>query len=867
MAQFICLLRFKIAPFAALFFAFLAGCSDGGLDPILGTPGITTAPTVIATSPIASTPAVTGVSANGPITATFSKPMASTTISAANFSLACPAGAPVAATLTYDDTTRTATLTPSAALPLGTTCIATITTAVQDSTGIALANNFVWSFTTSLLPDTTSPTVILTVPDAGAPAASINTKVAATFSEAMNPATLSGATVSLTNTSLGVAVPGTVSYSTTANTVTFTPTGGVLAPNSVFTATVTTGATDLAGNALAGNTAVFPATGNQVWSFTTGAAPDVVPPSVIAVSPLDASVGVCLTSTLSATFSEPLDAASVNSTTFLVTAAGVAVPGVVTYDAPSRMARFVPANAAGFAANTVLVATVKGGSAGVRDVAGNPLGADRTWSFTTGTQSCAAVQVPDTTSPTVILTVPDAGAPAASINTKVAATFSEAMNPATLSGATVSLTNTSLGVAVPGTVSYSTTANTVTFTPTGGVLAPNSVFTATVTTGATDLAGNALAGNTAVFPATGNQVWSFTTGAAPDVVPPSVIAVSPLDASVGVCLTSTLSATFSEPLDAASVNSTTFLVTAAGVAVPGVVTYDAPSRMARFVPANAAGFAANTVLVATVKGGSAGVRDVAGNPLGADRTWSVSTGVQVCLSATINLRSAAPFASLANTAVTNLGLNTIINGNVGTTASCGLVSGLHDASSVFTQTLLNAGTVNGSVVCALPLLGTSAVATQAAVDAQLAYNALVALPAGGDPGAGELGGLTLAPGVYTAAAGRFSVTSGDLILDAQGDSGAVWVFQSGLSLTVGLNTAPRRVLLINGAQARNVFWQVGGPARVGDGSTMVGTVIAQGSVTISSLGQTAQTRLTGRAFALGGPATAVTLVNTTIVAP
>ena len=81
---------------------------------------------------------------------------------------------------------------------------------------------------------------------------------------------------------------------------------------------------------------------------------------------------------------------------------------------------------------------------------------------------------------------------------------------------------------------------------------------------------------------------------------------------------------------------------------------------------------------------------------------------------------------------------------------------------------------------------------------------------------------------------------------------------------MGLTATPRTVLLENGAQAKNVFWQVGSAARIEDGSTMVGTIIAPAGVTISTAGQTIQTRLTGRAIGLTA---VVTMVNTTIVAP
>jgi len=234
----------------------------------------------------------------------------------------------------------------------------------------------------------------------------------------------------------------------------------------------------------------------------------------------------------------------------------------------------------------------------------------------------------------------------------------------------------------------------------------------------------------------------------------------------------------------------------------------------------------------------------------------------------VNLGTAASFGAFGGGAgVTNQGINTVVGGNLGTTAACTLVTGFHDASNVYTQTPLNVGAVNGSINCGPPAPGTTAtlaVATQARADALAAYTALAAMPPGTDPGAGQLGGLVLEPAVYTSAGGTFAITTGDLTLDALGDPNAVWVFQSASALTVGLHATPRRVILIGGAQAKNVFWQVGSAARIEDGSSMVGTIIAPAGVTFSTAGQAIQTTLVGRAIGLTA---SVTLVNTTIVAP
>ena len=479
----------------------------------------------------------------------------------------------------------------------------------------------------------------------------------------------------------------------------------------------------------------------------------------------------------------------------------------------------------------------------------------------------AATTISDTTRPTVTLAAPADGALNVTTNTKITATFSEDMEPATIKDTSFTVRNTTLGSAVPGTVNYSASARTATFTPTGTVLASNNQFVATITIAATDLAGNALAGNTAVAPSAGDHVWSFATGGASDLLAPTVLSINPSDASTGICLSKSVSATFSEPMDVTTITSATFVVSANGVAVPGVVSYAAASNVASFLPANPNGFAANTTHVVTIKSGANGVKDLGGNALAADRTWTFATGSQACLGP-VNLRSAASFGAFGGAAgVTNQGINTVVGGDLGTTAACTLMTGFHDSNASYTETPLNVGAVNGTVYCAPPAPGTASsmtIATQARADAVSAYNDLAALPAGSDPGAGQLGGLVLSSGVYTAAGGTFAVTTGDLTLDAQGDTKAVWVFQSSAALTVGLGATPRRVLLINGAQAGNVFWQVGSAARIEDGSVMAGTIIAPAGVTISTSGQTAQTTLTGRAIGLTA---SVTMVNTTIVAP
>lgn len=230
------------------------------------------------------------------------------------------------------------------------------------------------------------------------------------------------------------------------------------------------------------------------------------------------------------------------------------------------------------------------------------------------------------------------------------------------------------------------------------------------------------------------------------------------------------------------------------------------------------------------------------------------------------LGSTASFAVFGGGAgITNQGTGTVITGDMGTTGASTMITGFHSSVFSYAETPLNVGAVGGKVYTNAPQGSPSdfAYATAAADDALTAFNSLAATPGGIDPGAGQLGGLTLAPGVYKSASGAFLITGSDLTLDAQGNAGAVWIFQMASTLTVGTPIAPRNVILINGAQASNVYWQVGNAATINGagGGNMVGTIIASAGMTFSTAGNSAVTTLSGRALSLFA---AVTMVNTVI---
>jgi hypothetical protein len=315
----------------------------------------------------------------------------------------------------------------------------------------------------------TAPTVAAASPAAGAGTCP-NTIVTATFSEAMNPVTIDGSTFTVTAASGAVA--GQVTYDAADDTAIFTPANS-LAISTAYTATITTGAHDMYGNALAANFA---------WTFTTGAVVCLPPAPPVSVSPPNGSVGICPNTVIAATFPQAMDPTTITTATFTVSPG---VTGTVTHDVTKKIFTFTPS--ANLGLSKLYTATI---TTGAKDPSGNALASNYVWSFTTAAVACTAPPPP-----TVISVTPPNAAVGVCPNVVVTATFSEAMNPVTINTTTFTVAG------VTGTVTLDGTGKISAFTPTSP-LALNQTYTATITTGAQDVSGNALAAN---------YVWSFTT--------------------------------------------------------------------------------------------------------------------------------------------------------------------------------------------------------------------------------------------------------------------------------------------------------------------------------------------------------------------
>jgi len=204
--------------------------------------------------------------------------------------------------------------------------------------------------------------------------------------------------------------------------------------------------------------------------------------------------------------------------------------------------------------------------------------------------------------------------------------------------------------------------------------------------------------------------------------------------------------------------------------------------------------------------------------------------------APVALGSAATFGVLAATTVTTIPTTTV-NGDLGVSPG---------------NTVTGAPIVNGTIYTNTPGL-----AATAQGDLTIAYNDAAGRTLDAVLKTGNLGGQTLAPGLYKSSS-SLEISSGDLTLDAQGDPNAVWIFQMGSTL---VTTVGHQVILSGGAQAANIFWQVGSSATIGGSSVFKGNILAYTSIAMNT-GATLQGRALARNAEVTLDANTITIPNT-----
>lgn len=416
--------------------------------------------------------------------------------------------------------------------------------------------------------------------------------------------------------------------------------------------------------------------------------------------------------------------------------------------------------------------------------------------------------------PIVLTTNPENGDTNVPLNQIITINFNKEINPNTITSESITIQGPSSQVA--GVLTYS--GVTATFTP-SALLQINTLYTGTVKTTVLDTQGNALQTD---------FVWTFTTGA---TIAPTVILTDPFDTETNVVLNKIITATFSEPMNPLTITGSSFIITENGNTVSGALSYS--GNTATFTPTN--NLLSGTTYTGTI---TTICENVAGISLSNDYVWTFSTPAHLGPNI-INLDCVEEFSIIAGSTVTNTG-PTIVDGDLGLSPGTS-VTGFPPGTVINGSININNTSANSAKGCL----------TAAYIDAAGQSLNMIIMATG------ELGGLTLAPGLYRAPAGSFDITSVDLTLDAQGDVNAVWIFQMPSStLTVGNGV---NVTLIGGANANNIFWQVGTSATIGTTAAMKGTIMADQSITLEN-----GAVLLGRALAMTG---AVTLDNNTVTKP
>ncbi len=326
---------------------------------------------------------------------------------------------------------------------------------------------------------------------------------------------------------------------------------------------------------------------------------------------------------------------------------------------------------------------------------------------------------------------------------------------------------------------------------------------------------------------------------------PTVTATGPASAATGVPRNVSVTATFSEAMDPTTINATTFTLRNGATVIPGVVTY--AGTTATLNPANT--LDPNTSFTATI---STGAKDIAGGALAAAKTWSFTTvATSPTGPAAVDLGTAANYVILAKSAISTTGATAVV-GDVGLSpAAASFITGF--ALSAPPTTFSTSALVTGQVFASDYDAPTPTVLTTAVLDMETAYTDAAGrtLPDFTELGAGNIDGLTLAPGLYKWGTGVSIPT----VVTLSGGANDVWIFQIAQTLTVGNGAV---VTLTGGAQAKNVFWQVAGSATLGTTSNFKGIILSQTLIAMET-----GTTMTGRALAQ----TAVTLDATAITNP
>jgi hypothetical protein len=508
-------------------------------------------------------------------------------------------------------------------------------------------------------------------------------------------------------------------------------------------------------------------------------------PAVTITNPLNGALAVPLDQVIVIQFNEELNPSTINAACFELKSA-TNVDGVLTYNNQSSSMSFVPNSS--LTANTIYTGIVK---TSIRDMRGNALQREFIWSFSTG----------NGLAPVITYTDPFNAETGVVLSKIIKAHFNVPMDPLSIMDSSFKLMHGATEVL--GTVNYTDT--TATFTPSMELL-PNTLYTARITNMAQDKAGTNLVSD---------FVWTFTTSS---VLAPTVLLIDPINLASNVLLNKVISANFNMPMDGSTISTSSFTLKLGLTPITGMVSYSGTT--ATFTPSS--NLVSGNTYTATI---TTLAKNLSGTSIASDFVWTFNTKAPAG-PLPPDLLTAARFGIIAGVGINNnAGFSVINNMDVG------ISPGVRSSVNGFPPAIVVGGAIYASDDI-LPV-GTAAMLSQAKLDLTNAYlfakNAVLPAPA---TVSGDQGGLTLTPGIYKSTS-TLLVQNGNLTLDAQGDENAVWIFQVASSFTT-IGGSGGSIILTNGAQAKNIYWQVGSSVTIGDNTAFKGNLLALTSITLNS---------------------------------
>lgn len=521
------------------------------------------------------------ITTNPVIEIEYNKPLNASTVNQTNVSLRFSQNNQVVPSTVSLRGDRVIRIRPSAALNASFGYYYQVTTAIKDTSGQSPASLFQQFFTTGAAADNAQPQVLSITPPDDATGIGINAPIRVRFSEPVNPLTVSSTTMQVKNGST-VLGPMNLSFANGNRDISIVPYG--ILPASATISVVVSGVQDPSGNDVVASTT----------TFDTAAGLDSTNPAVLRRDPPPAATNVPVNSPINLLVDEPVDPVTVGPDTFAAydSANGQRINGTYSVSTNRRQITFVPATP--FPASRRIDVYFNNG---ITDLSGNGLNGG-SHSFTTSAASDAAA-------PSVARLSPADGLTSVPTNALIQIEFSEPVQGSTVDSVTLKQGATTLNI----TRSLSNGNQLLTLTP-PALLSPGTAYTITIT-GVRDLANNAMASSI---------TRTFTTGAGPDLVSPTVTSSVPANNALAVSRAASIQVNFSERMSPLSFNSSTFylVVNNTGATVPGTIAVAADGRSATFTPAS--DMPASTVM----RFYPYGVTDLVGRPL--NTTFVFTTG-------------------------------------------------------------------------------------------------------------------------------------------------------------------------------------------------------------------------------------------------